>query len=229
MKIMNWIWIITAGLISGMPAAGQSAAIETQMSAAIKQSEQTMSAMAASIRQQLAIVTGAAAERSGEPAAAPDFFLTASAFPKQLQENDSFADCDPLPPMMVQALADDAARRNRVDANLVAAVMRQESGCRPCVVSPKGAIGLMQLMPETAAELGVRDAFDAGENVSGGARLLRSLLDRYAGNLNLALGAYNAGPARVDEFGSVPPFPETVHYVDSILESLGGFASPARP
>jgi soluble lytic murein transglycosylase-like protein len=130
--------------------------------------------------------------------------------------------------LVAQSLADAAARENRVDADLVLAVMRQESGYRPCAVSAKGAMGLMQLMPDTAADLGVLDAFDAAENVSGGARLLRTLLDRYAGNLNLALGAYNAGPARVDEFGGVPPFPETTRYVDAIVANLDRFPAPRK-
>jgi soluble lytic murein transglycosylase-like protein len=113
-----------------------------------------------------------------------------------------------------------AANREGLDAGLLRAVIRQESAFDPCAVSPKGAMGLMQLMPATAAGLGVADPFDPHENVSAGARFLRTLLDRYKGDLPLALGAYNAGPGRVDAFGAIPPIPETVDYVRKILKLL---------
>jgi soluble lytic murein transglycosylase-like protein len=98
--------------------------------------------------------------------------------------------------------------------------MKQESGFRPCAVSPKGAIGLMQIMPATAAQFNVKNPFNPKENVDVGARLLKELLGRYNGNLAFALGAYNAGPSRVDEAGGVPNIPETTDYVERILSSL---------
>ena len=114
-------------------------------------------------------------------------------------------------------IIDSAARRNRLDPALLDAVIRQESGFRADVVSSAGAVGLMQLMPGTARELGVSDPFDPAQNVEGGAKYLRSLLDRYDGRLDLALAAYNAGPAAVDHFGGVPPYRETREYVSSIM------------
>jgi soluble lytic murein transglycosylase-like protein len=84
----------------------------------------------------------------------------------------------------------------------------------------------MQLMPGTAEDLGVADPLDAEANVLGGAKFLRKLLDRYDGDLNRTLGAYNAGPARVDESQGVPPFPETTNYVDSILDALRNASAP---
>ena len=78
----------------------------------------------------------------------------------------------------------------------------------------------MQLMPETAKQLGVDDALDAEQNVSAGAKYLKQLFNRYSGDLNKTLGAYNAGPGRVDDYDGIPPFPETLNYVDSILNSL---------
>jgi soluble lytic murein transglycosylase-like protein len=112
-----------------------------------------------------------------------------------------------------------AAKRNELDPALLSAVIGQESGFQPRAVSSAGAIGLMQLMPETARELGVRDPFDPAQNVDGGAKYLRTLIDRYHGRLDFALAAYNAGPGAVDKFGGVPPYPETQAYVKNILSS----------
>jgi soluble lytic murein transglycosylase-like protein len=129
--------------------------------------------------------------------------------------------CAPLADGEVDSLVRNAATEQRLDPLLLRAVIRQESSFQPCAVSSKGAMGLMQLMPGTAAQLGVDDAFNAQENITAGAKYLRMLLDRYDGRLPLALGAYNAGPARVDAHGSVPPIPETRNYVVSILNLLG--------
>ena len=110
-----------------------------------------------------------------------------------------------------------AGARYGVDPALISAVVRQESGFHADAVSGAGAVGLMQLMPSTARELGVANPFDAEQNVDGGTQLLRSLLDRYGGRLDDALAAYNAGPAAVDKYGGVPPYPETQTYVASIM------------
>ena len=110
-----------------------------------------------------------------------------------------------------------AAARNQVDPALVKAVMRQESDFQPAARSKAGALGLMQLMPQTAASLGVSDPLDPSQNVDGGTRLLRSLLDRFGGKVDLAVAAYNAGSGAVERYGGVPPYPETQAYVRNVL------------
>ncbi|MEO8380528.1 MAG: lytic transglycosylase domain-containing protein [Acidobacteriota bacterium] len=113
----------------------------------------------------------------------------------------------------------DAARAHGVDPRLVAAVVRRESAWNPKAVSSAGACGLMQLMPETARYLGVRDVFDARENLYGGTRYLRTLLDTFHGDLDLTLAAYNAGPGAVAKHGGVPPFRETQAYVAAVRKT----------
>jgi soluble lytic murein transglycosylase-like protein len=123
----------------------------------------------------------------------------------------------PPPGGDLRALAGDVARRYGLDADLVLAVVAVESGFRPEAVSPKGARGLMQLMPETAAALGVEDALDPGANLDGGARHLSSLVALYGGDLPLALAAYNAGAGAVSRHRGVPPYRETRAYVKKVL------------
>ena len=109
------------------------------------------------------------------------------------------------------------AARHALRVELVRAVIQVESGYNPRARSPKGAMGLMQLMPATARQLGVRNAFDPDENIRGGCAYLRQLLDRYRGNEELALAAYNAGSGAVDRHGSaVPPYQETREYVKRV-------------
>ncbi|MEO8258305.1 MAG: lytic transglycosylase domain-containing protein [Acidobacteriota bacterium] len=111
------------------------------------------------------------------------------------------------------------ARRNDVRNDLVRAVVQVESGFNPLARSPKGAAGLMQLMPATAQRFGVRNVFNPADNIRAGVAYLRELLDRYANNEQLALAAYNAGPGAVDKYGrNVPPYRETLNYVSRIRQ-----------
>jgi len=121
-------------------------------------------------------------------------------------------------PRELPGLIREVAMRHGVSPNLVRAVVAVESAYDPRAVSPKGARGLMQLMPATASELGVKDVYDPRENLEGGTRYLRGLLDTYDGDVRLALAGYNAGATAVQRYGGVPPYPETRQYVRRVLE-----------
>jgi soluble lytic murein transglycosylase-like protein len=128
------------------------------------------------------------------------------------------------------ALINDAATRNGVDPALLKALIRQESNFNPNARSGAGAVGLTQLMPSTAAGLGVGDPTDPTQAVEGGAKYLRQQLDRFGGDPAKALAAYNAGPGAVERFGGVPPYAETQAYVQRVLGYAGEYgASSAAP
>jgi soluble lytic murein transglycosylase-like protein len=129
---------------------------------------------------------------------------------------DSGAPVTARVPAFLASLIADAAREHGVDPRLLAAVASRESAFDVHSISSRGACGLMQLMPETARFLGVTNIFDPRENVFGGARYLRTLLDTFNGDLDLALAAYNAGPGAVQKYGGVPPYAETRAYVKSV-------------
>lgn len=133
----------------------------------------------------------------------------------------------------IDALVREAAEKYRLDPCIIHLVMYAESRYNPSAVSPKGASGLMQLMPATALRLGVRNIFDPRQNVLGGASYLRWLLDRFSGNLPLALAAYNAGEGAVEFYGyRIPPYGETQNYVRTIYSQylrIHGTSSPLMP
>lgn len=121
-----------------------------------------------------------------------------------------------------------AAARNGVDENLISSVIFAESNFAPRALSSKRAMGLMQLMPQTANRYAVNNAFDPAQNIAGGTRYLKELLDQYHGNLPLALAAYNAGPKRVAEYGGVPPFPKTRNYIRLVTNNLNKLKAEQR-
>jgi soluble lytic murein transglycosylase-like protein len=136
----------------------------------------------------------------------------------------------PAPPPVkdVKSAVAAASDKHLVDADLIDSVIRAESGFNPKAVSPKGARGLMQLMPGTAAKLGVQNSFDTEANVEGGTRYLRELLARYNNDLAKALAAYNAGPHRVEQYHGVPPYRETRAYVSTIIRDYNRKKLAAR-
>ena len=144
-------------------------------------------------------------------------------FPEYLIEAaKGAAPAGPARPSVYDNLIESAAHKHGVDAALVKAVVRAESGFNPSAVSPAGARGLMQLMPSTAASLGVGDAFDPAANIDAGVRYLRQQMDTFD-DVRLALAAYNAGPTAVVKYGGVPPFSETRNYINRVLSYRAGY------
>lgn len=138
-----------------------------------------------------------------------DIFTKSAAPPTPAPSTNQFAE-------LIHA----AATKHGVDERLITQVIATESNFNPRAVSRKSAQGLMQLLPKTAAEYSVSNVFDPAQNIEGGTHYLKDLLDRYRGNLRLALAAYNAGPELVDRYGGVPPIAETLSYVRRITTSL---------
>jgi hypothetical protein len=133
---------------------------------------------------------------------------------------------EPVPPSPVTTagpfanLIHAAAQKHGLDENLIARVIAMESNFNPRAASRRQALGLMQLLPQTAAHYSVADIFDPAQNIEAGAHYLKDLLTRYRGNLTLALAAYNAGPEMVERYGGIPPFPETQNYVRQITSKM---------
>lgn len=138
----------------------------------------------------------------------------------------------PSPTIILSSYSDiihEACDKHGVDPALVHAIVKVESDFNVYAVSRTGAMGLMQLMPQTAVEMNVRNSFNPTENIYGGVKYLRYLLDRYEGNLKLALAAYNSGETSVKRWGTIPPFRETQQYVRKVLQLYNGTADKPAP
>lgn len=189
-----------------------------------------LSAVASRIEQ----ITGAPVSLPGMPqdpdGSSPSF---ASVLQSQMNGGDpASSDAAPnapamVPPAQIDALVNDNAQSQSVDPALVKAIIANESGFNANATSNVGAQGLMQLMPGTAASLGVGDAYDPAQNVAGGTKYIKELLDRFGGDVKLAVAAYNAGPGAVEKYGGVPPYAETKNYVQNVLSSYAKYRSGA--
>ncbi len=143
------------------------------------------------------------------------------ASPKPAADSRRGADSSVVQGIDLDRLIRDIGSRYGVDPKLIHAVIRQESNYDPFAVSPQGALGLMQLLPSTAERFGVKDVFVPAENIQGGVKYLRYLMDRYPGQAALVLAAYNAGEGAVDRYGGIPPYRETQAYVARINKRYG--------
>jgi Transglycosylase SLT domain len=183
------------------------------------QADRIRSAMESSLAQQRASV-----QKQAKTAGASSVPWTPSTPSAPVERNSIMFQppmCEPIAQPQLSMMIDDAANKHGVLPSVIREVARQESGFRPCAVSLKGAEGLMQLMPSTQDQFKVIDPFNPMASLDAGTKLLRQLLDRYHGDLSLALSAYNAGAGTVDRAGGIPQIPETQNYVTNILGRLG--------
>jgi soluble lytic murein transglycosylase-like protein len=215
-------YLCTAAVLAGSIARGaspqeaQAGAVASQQAAVAAQTQSVRTTQRAAIARQLGGVSDSTSFFD-----LPGFEPATPTSSEPAPQSSPSGDCAPLSAMRMNSIVERAARREDVPASLIHAVIQQESGGSVCAVSPKGAQGLMQLMPGTAAELDVTDPMDPEQNISAGAKLLGQLTREYRGDLNRVLAAYNAGRKRVEDAGGVPNFPETLHYVSAILAKLG--------
>ena len=218
----NCPWLVPA-LASFSLLRGQSASTDMRkaMEASAERQRTSIGAMRTALTAQKASIQkqAAAASLAVADAAASDSFLTFP-WPAPNPVLSSRFDCKPMPDDQLAPMIQTTSAREGVSAALIRAVAARESAFYPCAVSPKGAMGLMQLMPGTQKYFRVTDPFSPEQSLAAGSRLLKQLLDRYQGDLPKALGAYNAGAGQVDRAGGVPPIRETEDYVSGILTQL---------
>ena len=212
------------GKAPAVPPADASKTAPAAATAAVKQADARRLMEESLARQKAAI-----ANQAGPPP--PGGFFTVGWSGPATIPVPVIADCDPIPESESEPLITAAATRQSLDAALLRAMIQQESAFRACAVSEKGAQGLMQLMPATAEQFHVSDAFDPKQNIEAGAQYIKQLMGRFKGDLKLALAAYNAGPEKVDgPTPAVPDIPESQNYVDAILKALADSKSktPAK-
>jgi len=204
-------------------AATQATAVQGNASAIAARQSASTEKMFPSIDKQKV----SAQSQVGGGGPADSFFTTPWITPASISVPTIIPGCQPMPEDELKALIAESAKANDVKPEVVRAVIRRESDSYACAVSEKGALGLMQLLPEVAQQFGA-DPLDPKQNVQAGTQYLKQLMTRYKGDLKLALAAYNAGPQRVDADKKVPDIPETTAYVEAILKDLTPIASPSR-
>ncbi len=199
-------YVLLVGAFSGAVAWPQTSGGDSSMAASV-------------VQQRAAALKQVAAVMGKEPTPAASFFTVPWV---ETPVPSSSPPCDLLPAGDLAKLVEQSAQQESVKAELIRAVIAQESGGRPCAVSWKGAQGLMQLMPATSQQFGVKDPFDPQQNVEAGTKLLKQLLTKYNNDVSLALAAYNAGSGSVERNGGVPDIAETQKYVNDIRSKMAG-------
>lgn len=154
---------------------------------------------------------------------APKDAKTNTDFQKILDKKVEHAKGKPVEKTEINELIEEYSAKNGLDKDFVKSVVRHESGFNVNATSKCGAMGLMQLMPATAQGLGVTNAYDAEQNIAGGTKYLKGLMDRFDNNKELALAAYNAGPNAVKKYGGIPPYKETQNYVKNIMKTYDNY------
>jgi len=197
------------------PAAAAAPDVQAQASVIATKQTAAANAMSSAIEKQKT----SARSQLGIANSDDSFFTAAWTTPASIPVPTIIPACSPMPEEDLATLVNESAKAQALKPGLLRAVIRRESASYPCAVSDKGALGLMQLMPEVAQQFGV-DPLDPKQNVDAGARYLKQLMTRYKGDVRLTLAAYNAGPQRVDAENKVPDIPETTAYVDAIIKDL---------
>ena len=210
--------IVFTNLAAGQSITDPYEAMRTAMEASVEIQMQSVRRQLDSLLGNVAATSTSTVSSSPLPSAGTSIAPVAAVEPLE-------QDCTPIPTSMLRDYIKKIADREGLTPDLLRAVISRESSFNPCAVSSAGAQGMMQLMPLTAAQFDVNNPFDARQNIDAGARYHRQLLDRYD-DITLALGAYNAGPTRIDTYRGLPPIPETLNYVSSIMEMLGMEALP---
>ena len=222
---MGWISILIACIAMGRPAAptpadGAPAAVSARTPVSVRAAVSPADLMRAAIQKQRAATRQQAQSAGAWLLPWSDDPPIAGSDEPAIAAPPLSSPCDLIDDAVAAPLIETAAKANEIQAPLLHAVIEQESAFHPCAVSSKGAQGLMQLMPDTAGSLGVKDPFDPRQSIDAGARYLKQLMDKYKGDLKLSLAAYNAGPSAVDAAGAIPDIPETRDYVDAILKKI---------
>jgi len=200
LRCLCFIWAMAAAALAAPPGTSDAAG---RMVSVVNADQRT----GRLVRSVVAVSGRSAARRVTPPAAAAPAAGNSTISPA-------------MPAAAIADAIDRAAAEHSLDPRLIHSVIRVESNYDPAAVSPKGALGLMQLIPDTARRFGVADAFDPAANIEGGARYLRYLLDLFGGDYPLALAAYNAGEGAVAKYGTVPPYKETQNYLKLVARHL---------
>jgi soluble lytic murein transglycosylase-like protein len=206
--------------IDGIASASDAASRVAELQAMIQQVETGSTASGSGFQQQLS----AATEASGQGGAVANAVATGSSGASATSATTTPGGSEISPSVPFAAQINAAAARNGIDPALLSGLIKAESNFDPTVGSGAGAQGLTELMPETARSVGVTNPHDPTESIEGGARVLREMLDKFGGNVELALAAYNAGPGAVEQYNGIPPYSETQAYVPRVL----GFAAEFR-